>query len=181
MRIFLRMLWGRFINLVCVAVVCAGCQKNEPAPPPTSAGQMPALPTRAQPKLQTTKLWLGAEEMEAEMALTGMQKETGMMFRTNLAENDGMLFVFAGPFQASFWMKNTFVPLSAAYIDPEGNIVEIHDLTPQDTNAVTASSADIQYVLETSQGWFQRHHIGTGTLVRTADGSLGQTFRTVRQ
>ncbi len=175
------MIWRRLSNLFFVALICVGCQKNEPAPAAVSAGEMPALPTRAQPKLQTLKLWLGAEEMDAELALTGLQKETGMMFRTNLDENDGMLFVFARPFQASFWMKNTLVPLSAAYIDPAGNIVEIHDLKPQDTNAVTAGGADIQYVLETSQGWFQRHHIGAGTLVRAESGSLGQTFRAARQ
>lgn len=122
------------------------------------------------------KLWLGPEEMEAELALTGMEKMTGMMFRTNLDENSGMLFVYGAPIQASFYMKNTFVPLSAAYIDPAGNILEIHDLKPLDTNAVVAASGNVQYILETKQGWFDRHHIGAGSLVRSEYGSLQQTF-----
>lgn len=141
-----------------------------------AAPRMPALPTRAQEKLRTLKLWLGPEEMETELALTMTEKMTGMMFRTNMDENTGMLFVYGGPIQASFWMKNTFVPLSAAYIDPSGAIVEIHDLKPQDTNAVVSQNANVQYILETRQGWFERHHVGVGTLVRSEVGTLGQTF-----
>lgn len=136
----------------------------------------PPIPTAAQPKLPTVKLWIGAEEMSAEMALNGIQQQTGMMFRTNIAENEGMIFVFPYPHRASFWMKNTLVPLSAAYIDSEGVIQEIHKLEPHNTNAVRAASENIQYVLETSQGWFQRHNIGPGTLVRTDKGNLRKTF-----
>ncbi len=135
-----------------------------------------ALPTAAQPKLETMKLWLGAEEMVAELALTAQQQQTGMMFRTNLAENAGMLFVFPGPHRASFWMKNCPLPLSAAYIDPEGVILEIHDLHPHNTNSVVASSDRVQFVLETNQGWFGRHHVTPGMLVRTEHGTLVDTF-----
>jgi uncharacterized protein len=173
-----RMIRARLIRFVLVALVCAGCQKKDSPAPASGASAAPVLPTHAQPKLRTIKLWIGAEEMEAEMALSVEQREAGMMFRTNLDENSGMLFIFGGPFQVSFWMKNTFVPLSAAYIDPTGGIVEIHDLKPQETNAVTAASGAIQYVLEANQGWFTRHHIGTGTLVRTEYGSLQQSFTT---
>jgi uncharacterized protein len=172
------MTWARLTKLLLVVFICGGCQKKEASSAASATGEAVALPTRAQPKLRTIKVWMGPEEMEAEMALSTLQRETGMMFRTNVDENSGMLFVFGGPFQASFWMKNTVVPLSAAYIDPTGNIVEIHDLKPLETNAVTAAGADIQYVLETSQGWFQRHHISVGTLVRTEYGSLQQTFTT---
>jgi uncharacterized membrane protein (UPF0127 family) len=126
--------------------------------------------------LQTIRLWLGAEELMTELALTAEQAQTGMMFRTNLAENAGMLFVFGRPMQASFWMKNCPLPLSAAYINPEGGIVEIHDLQPQNTNSVLAASDDVQYVLEVNQGWFLRHHIAPGTYVRTEFGSLPETF-----
>jgi uncharacterized membrane protein (UPF0127 family) len=122
------------------------------------------------------RLWLGAEEINAELALTGEQMQTGMMFRTNLAENAGMLFVFPMPHRASFWMKNCPLPLSAAYIDPEGVILEIRDLKPHDTNSVVASSDQVQFVLETSQGWFQRHKVTAGTVVRTEHGSLVETF-----
>ena len=122
------------------------------------------------------KVWLGAEEMETELALTGIQQQTGMMFRTNLAENAGMLFVSPGPYRAGFWMMNCPLPLSAAYIDPEGVILEIHDLQPHNTNSVVAASERVQFVLETSQGWFGRHNVATGTVVRTERGTLADTF-----
>lgn len=137
----------------------------------------PGEPTEAQPKLQLMKIWLGAEEMEAELALTPQQERTGMMFRTNrLAEDAGMLFPLPYTQQASFWMKNCPVPLSAAYIDTEGVIREIHALHSYDTNPVVAASNNIRFVLETSDGWFDRHHIGVGTAVRTERGPLMQTF-----
>jgi hypothetical protein len=165
--------------LLILAGSFAGCGKKSPAPPivaaPTQPAQ-PALPTKAQPRLQTIRLWLGAEELVTELALTAEQVQTGMMFRTNMAENAGMLFVFNGPMQAKFWMKNCPLPLSAAYINPEGGILEINDLKPQDTNSVVAASDDVQYVLEVNQGWFSRHHIAPGTLVRTEFGSLPETF-----
>ena len=122
------------------------------------------------------KLWLGAEELVTELALNGTQQQTGMMFRTNMAENEGMLFVFPIPHQASFWMMNTYVPLSAAYINPEGIILEIHQLEPLNTNSVFAASDQIQYVLETRQGWFDRHNVRTGMVVRSEYGPLKSTF-----
>jgi len=153
---------------IAVCAVCAsGCGK---------AAAPAATPSAAQPKLQTMKLWLGAEEMQAELALTAEQVQTGMMFRTNLAENAGMLFVFAVPHRASFWMKNCPLPLSAAYIDPEGVILEINDLQPHNTNSVVASSEQVQFVLETNQGWFKRHKVTAGMVVRTEHGALLDTF-----
>jgi uncharacterized membrane protein (UPF0127 family) len=73
-------------------------------------------------------------------------------------------------------MKNTIVPLSAAYIDPTGIILEIHDLKPHDTNAVLAASDRVQYVLETPQGWFKRHQVKEGMVIRTERGTLQETF-----
>jgi uncharacterized membrane protein (UPF0127 family) len=102
---------------------------------------------------------------------------TGMMFRTNMLENEGMLFVFAQPRRISFYMKNTIVPLSAAYIDPEGAILEIHDLHPREERPVEASNDNIQYVLEVPQGWFKRHNVTTGAVIRSQYGTLRQTFR----
>lgn len=73
-------------------------------------------------------------------------------------------------------MKNCPLPLSAAYIDPNGRILEIVALHTQDTNAVVAKTSDVQYVLEMNEGWFKRHNIGEGTLIRTERGSLRETF-----
>ncbi len=162
------------LTLSLMAIVCGGCGKlTEPAAGPTEKA---ALPTQAQPKLRTLKLWLGAEEMNAELALTQKEQQTGMMFRTNMTENAGMLFPLPATQQASFWMANCPLPLSAAYIDPEGIIREIHDLQPYNTNPVQSASDNIRFVLETPRGWFERHHIGAGTLIRTEQGTLMETF-----
>jgi uncharacterized protein len=134
--------------------------------------------TSAQPRLRTMKVWLGAHELTTEVALTAQERETGMMFRTNIAEDEAMLFVFPRPGQVAFWMKNVPIPLSCAYIDPEGMILELHDLEPHNEESVRASSFRIQYVLETAQSWFERKGVGTGTVVRTERGSLPETFGT---
>jgi len=160
--------------LIAGGVPFAGCSKPPPSAPALPA--MPAIPIAAQPKLATIKLWIGPEEMTTEMALTELQEQAGMMFRTNMAENEGMIFVFPEPLRASFWMKNTVLPLSAAYIGPDGTILEIHDLQPQDTNAVLAATDNVQFVLETRQGWFKRHNIKEGVAINTENGPLHKVF-----
>jgi uncharacterized membrane protein (UPF0127 family) len=175
--------WFAILALLGVGVV--GCERNSPAPasPATVANSSadPALPTHAQSRLETTQLWLGSDSLETELARTWEQERTGMMFRTNMAETEAMLFFLPAPQRASFWMAQTTVPLSAAYIDPNGAIVEIHDLKPLDTNAVLAASDQIQFVLETRQGWFQRHNVHEGMLVRGAHGTLMDLYRGQRK
>jgi uncharacterized membrane protein (UPF0127 family) len=166
-----------FVLLLLIGV-CAGCGKDA-APEPSlaaSAIAAPMEPTRAQPKLQTLKLYIGQEEMVAELALTEIQQQTGMMFRTNMEDNTGMLFPLRYTQRASFWMKNCPYHLSAAYIDPDGIIEEIRDLQPYNTNSVVAASNNIRFVLETPYGWFEKHHIGPGVAIVTERGALMQTF-----
>ena len=137
----------------------------------SGCGKQPELP-----RLPTIQLWIGPEQMTAEMAVTGRQIMTGMMFRTNMVPDAGMIFVLPTTQRASFWMKNCYVPLSVAYIDPDGVIQEIHHLQPQDTNAVFSVSDNIRFALETPQGWFKNHHIQPGTTIRTERGTLMETF-----
>jgi uncharacterized membrane protein (UPF0127 family) len=165
---------GRFIALLLAATFWAGCQKSADVAPAPSVDDQ--LPTQAQPKLPTIRIYLGAEQLDAELALTVEQERTGMMFRTNIAETAAMIFVFPQPQRASFWMKNCPESLSAAYIGPDGVIAEIHHLEKNDTNAVEAAVDNIQYVLETKDGWFTRHNINPGTVIRTEKGSLRETF-----
>ncbi len=164
-----------FIALLLTATLLAGCKKSgETSAPPSSLDD--SLPIHAQPKLPTIRIYLGAEQLDAEMALNQEQERTGMMFRTNILETDAMIFVLPVPQRASFWMKNCPESLSAAYIGPDGVIEEIHHLEQNDTNSVVAASDNIQYVLETRDGWFARHNIGTGMVIRTEKGSLAETF-----
>lgn len=165
---------GKFIVLVLAVALLAGCQKSADVAPPPSVDDL--LPKQAQPKLQTMKIYLGAEQLDAELALTAEQERTGMMFRTNIQETDAMLFVLPVQQRASFWMKNCPESLSAAYIGPDGVIEEIHHLEKNDTNAVEAAADNIQYVLEVKDGWFTRHNIGPSTVIRTEKGSLSETL-----
>ena len=165
----------KFLTLASVAALLAGCNKTEtaaaPPPPPENS-----LPTQAQPTLPTMKIYLGPEVLDTELALTPKEEKTGMMFRTNIPESDSMLFVLPYPQYASFWMTNCPVSLSAAYIGPDGTIEEIHHLEKNDNVPVVATNGNIQFVLETADGWFARHNIGVGTVICTENGSLAETF-----
>jgi uncharacterized membrane protein (UPF0127 family) len=161
--------------LIACPLIFAGCEKSPPAVSPEPVISF-AEPTQAQPKLPTVKLYMGPEQMDTEMCTTPKEVETGMMFRKSMGENDGMIFNLFQTEQASFWMKNCYVPLSVAYIDPDGVIQEIHPLQPQDTNSIVSTSSNIRFALETPQGWFDKHNIKPGTLIRSEKGSLLETF-----
>jgi len=137
--------------------------------------------TNALPKLPTVKLWIGKHELAAEIAAGPRELATGMMHRDTIGEDEAMLFILPVPQRASFYMKNTKVPLSCAYIDAEGTILEIHDLQPRNEEPVFAKTDDIQFVLETKQGWFDRHDVRVGSVIRTEYGSLRETFFKRRQ
>lgn len=179
LRQFTGMKAMKWLPLVLVVALAAGCKKAETRSTPTAGNDWE--PTQAQPKLTTMKIYLGAETLDAELATTPREVQTGMMFRTNVTDQSAMLFIFARPYQPSFWMKNCPDSLSAAYISPDGVIQEIHHLEKYDTNSVVAAKPDVQYVLEVNDGWFQRHNVTTGMLVRTELGSLQDTFFRSRQ
>lgn len=168
-----------------VLLVGAGCQQSPgpavQAPPASNAAAAGPIadwpPTRAQPRLQTMKLFVGPEVVNSEVALTHAELGTGMMFRKEMPENEGMLFVFGAPHRAAFYMKNTILPLTAAYIDGEGAILELHDLQPLKEEPVEAGSDNVQFVLEMNQGWFKRHNVGIGSLIVTEHGRFKDTFR----
>ena len=168
----------RRVTSAALLLLLGGCGRSDIAGAPTNSTPQPAqyYLDHAQPRLPTIKLWIGAQEMVTEMCLTQTQTATGMMYRKQMGENEGMIFVFGRPHRTAFYMRNTTVPLSAAYIDPEGTILEIHDLQPLNETPVEAGTDKVQYVLETPQGWFKKNNIGVGTLIRTERGSLQQTF-----
>ncbi len=161
-----------------VLLVAGGCDgKSSGSAPAARTASVPSANDlapldRALPKLPTIKLWLGDQELVTEVARRRHEIMTGMMYRTNIAEDEAMLFLLQVPQRASFYMRNTTVPLSAAYLDPEGTILEIHPLQPLDEKPVEAAASNVLYVLETSQGWFDRHQIKPGAVVRTQYGPL---------
>lgn len=168
--------WWSGLAGICIALITGGCGQSS-----SEVGRQLGFRQTiesAQPRLPTLKVWLGPHELTAEVARAPRERETGMMFRTNILENEGMLFVFPRPGQVGFWMKNVPIPLSCAYIDPDGVILELHDLEPHEEETVNSQSYRVQYVLETARGWFDRQGVATGTVVRTERGTLRETFGT---
>lgn len=173
----------RFAVLFLAAALLTGsfgCRPSATSAPPAGTNA-PAKPKGTpQAKLPTIKLDVGGKEMVSEVAADDRTRQMGMMFRETMGKDEGMIFVFPAPYQASFWMKNTFVPLDAAYIDSRGVILEIHKLMPLNEDSVAASSDQVQYVLETPQGWFERNGVKVGALIVTEHGPLAKVLKTNR-
>jgi len=120
-----------------------------------------AQPTKAQPMLPTTRLTAGMHVITAELATTPATQETGLMFRKELASNHGMLFVYAKAGPLCFWMMNTLVPLSIAFMRDDGTIVNIADMQPMTVNS-HCSAEPVRFALEMEQGWFAKRGITSG-------------------
>ncbi|HOO72730.1 MAG TPA: DUF192 domain-containing protein [Spirochaetota bacterium] len=108
-----------------------------------------------------------------ERANTESLRRKGLMFRTGLEENSGMLFIFPDEDYRTFWMKNTSIPLSIAYINRRGVITRILDMKPLDTSIVYPSNEPVPFALEVPMGWFSRNGIRAGCSVMF-NGCLGK-------
>lgn len=128
----------------------------------TIGGESATAPEFPQPELPTVTLRLGSATVEAEVADRAPQRNIGLMGRTELPDGRGMLFVFPQPQPMAFWMRNTLVPLSIAYINGAGVIREIHDLQPLDEKSVRSTVRDLVYALEVPQGWFAKNGVLPG-------------------
>jgi uncharacterized membrane protein (UPF0127 family) len=114
--------------------------------------------------LPTAKLTLDGVTLNVEVAATSDQRAAGLMFRDALGANDGMVFVYPDDAPRSFWMKDTRVPLSIAYVDSTGTIVKISDMTPLST-APVPSLYPARYAIEVNQGWFTANKVEVGDKV----------------
>lgn len=115
-----------------------------------------------QTQLQRITLSAGIHQIDTQVALTPEQHQIGLMFRTEMPQNEGMIFVFPAPSKQCFWMKNTVLPLTAAFIADDGTIVNLEDMKPQTTES-HCSLRPVRYVLEMNQGWFAKKGIKAGT------------------
>jgi uncharacterized membrane protein (UPF0127 family) len=128
----------------------------------------PLAVAQPQPPLPTLSLSAGIHVVQAEVANTDESRARGLMFRKSLAANHGMLFVFpeAGP--QCMWMRNTYLPLSVAFIDERGVIINIADMQPQ-TDDSHCATRPARYALEMNQGWFAGKGIKPGARISGID------------
>lgn len=133
--------------VLSLAFTCASAaaQQNEP-----------------QMNLPRTELHAGMYRISAQLAATPAQRQIGLMFRKTMPEHEGMLFVFDVPGVQCFWMKNTLLPLTAAFVADDGAIVNLADMQPQ-TEDAHCSAKPVRYVLEMNQGWFAKKGLKAGT------------------
>jgi hypothetical protein len=116
-------------------------------------------------KLTQGRLNAGIHNINAEVAATPQQREIGLMFRSAMPTSDGMLFVFEHPGQQCFWMRNTLIPLSVAFIGDDGSVVNVDDMKPQTLDS-HCSAKPVRFVLEMNQGWFAKRGIKAGSRLR---------------
>lgn len=124
-----------------------------------------ALPMRAQEapqmNLPVVQLQAGMHNIRAQVAATVQQRATGLMHRREMAQHEGMLFVFEQATVQCFWMKNTLLPLSIAFLADDGTVVNIDEMKPQALDS-HCSDKPVRYVLEMNQGWFAKRGVKPG-------------------
>ena len=122
-----------------------------------------ALPAFSQQpaKFPVISLNAGIHVIKAEVAARDNERQQGLMFREKLGPNEGMVFLFGAPAGVCMWMKNTLIPLSVAFLDENGKIINIEDMKPQTTDSHCASKL-ATYALEMNVGWFRQKNIKPG-------------------
>ena len=119
---------------------------------------------------------VGGTPLRVEVADDPMERERGLTFRRSIRRDHGMLFVFPRPEQRSFWMKNCPLPMTCAYIAPDGEILETRDMIPHETRGIFSKTASVQFVLEMNRDWFKKHGVAPGAVIASEHGPLRETF-----
>jgi uncharacterized protein len=113
-------------------------------------------------ELPTATISINGHMLTVELAATPAARSCGLSQREDLPQNQGMLFIFPESRPETFWMKDTQIPLSIAFLDDSGKIINIQDMAPMQTDVLYPSSGPAKYALEVNQGWFKRHEIEVG-------------------
>ena len=133
----------------------AGCLLSVPLALSAIAQGMP------QTQLQRTTLNAGMHLIQVQLAQDFEQRQIGLMWRKEMPQNEGMLFVFDQPAVQCFWMRNTLLPLTAAFVTDDGSIVNLADMKPMNDDS-HCSKKPVRFVLEMNQGWFAKRNIQAG-------------------
>ena len=120
--------------------------------------------------LPTTQIQVAGHALTVEVADDPTERAQGLMYRKELGDHAGMLFVYPDEQLRSFWMKNTPLPLSIAYLDATGKVVSVADMTPMSTESVPSAGPAL-YALEVNRGWYEAHGVATGATVSGLPGA----------
>ena len=131
------------LALVCSLVTSAAWPQGEPQ------------------NLAATTLKVGMHSIRAQLAITPQQRQIGLMHRREMPSHEGMLFVFDEPSRQCFWMRNTLIPLTIAYLADDGTVVNLADMQPQSDES-HCSAKPVRFALEMNQGWFAKRGIKPG-------------------
>lgn len=137
--------WSRRAGIISALLLCTSCSDG-PAPL----------------RLEKTEMQLKGRSIVVELARSPEEQMRGLMFRRSLGADHGMLFMYDSPRVMSFWMKNTRIPLSIAFIDGSGRIVQIEPMEPYDAVTRHVSQQPAMYALEMNRGWFEKNGVGVG-------------------
>jgi uncharacterized membrane protein (UPF0127 family) len=143
----------RFVLLTALLIgtlVLSACRQERP------------VLNELKPSTEYFPLEVGGHSVRAQLAVLEAEMAVGLMYRSSLAPNDGMLFVYAAPRAVEFWMRNTLVPLDIGFFDANGVLREIHAMQPNDDRSVPSQRSDLQFALEVNQGWFSRAGVKPG-------------------
>lgn len=140
-----------------------------------AAGALGCGPKTAAPPLSGDRVNLEVKgrKLTVEVACDPYSRQAGLMYRERLGESEGMLFVFPRPDRHGFWMANTSIPLSIAFLDDRGKILEVRDMRPKDTSR-TVPRVVVRYALEVNQGWFRRNGIEEGDAFERFPETVGR-------
>lgn len=114
------------------------------------------------PSSETARMSVRGAEVIAEIAADPARREQGLMFRREVPDGQGMLFIYPQPVEMAFWMRNTYVPLSIAFLDDSGRVLNIEHMQPFDEVTLHRSAEPCPMALEVPHGWFEAHGIGPG-------------------
>jgi uncharacterized membrane protein (UPF0127 family) len=163
---------ARFAALaLVVSIACAGGDGGTPESTGQTAPGAVASASPASPRPPAGHAWImfGADTVLAEVAATPDERALGLMYRDDVPDGTGMLFVFPDVAVRGFWMANVYVPLDLAFMDPSFNIVDIVQMQPHDSTTHD-SRAPFMYGLEVRQGWLGEHGIGVGSRAEVVFG-----------
>ncbi|MFQ5604130.1 MAG: DUF192 domain-containing protein [bacterium] len=154
------------LTSILLFTFCLSALNCEKTAQQTEKKEQASSETETPPKKGMHTILIEGIPLQVEIAQDEEKSRKGLMFRQDLAENEGMLFVFSSQRILSFWMSNTYIPLDIAFIDQAGVIVDIQRMEPLDETKSYLSRAPSLYALEVNAGWFEKHNIKVGSRVR---------------